>query len=155
MSERVALLGPFIPLTHGLYLKQDGSKSNTMPSIEEWDVREIHLTNNILSELPDNPKCPILVDLFLHSNQDLMDVPITFFDNMPSLQVLDLSSTSLKSLPSSISNLTTLRKLFIRNCDLMMELPPEIGSLKHLKVFDSEGTQLICLPEQVGSLTKL
>lgn len=37
----------------------------------------------------------------------------------------------------------------------MMELPPEIGSLKNLKVFDSEGTQLICLPEQVGSLTKL
>ncbi|PWA36861.1 hypothetical protein CTI12_AA595830 [Artemisia annua] len=154
-ETRVALLGHFIPRTHGLYLKQDGSKSSTMPSIEEWDIREIHLTNNILSELPDNPKCPILVYLFLHSNQDLMDVPITFFDNMPSLQVLDLSSTSLKSLPSSISKLTTLRKLFVRNCDLMMELPPEIGSLKHLKVVDSEGTQLIYLPEQVGSLTKL
>lgn len=43
--------------------------------MEEWDAREIQLTNNMLSELPDNPSCPILVKLILHSNQDLMDIP--------------------------------------------------------------------------------
>ncbi|GKD20005.1 disease resistance protein [Tanacetum coccineum] len=154
-ETRFVLVSHFVPRAHGLLLKQDGSISNKVPNIEEWDAREIHLTNKILSELPDNPKCPILVKLFLHSNQDLMDIPVTFFDNMPTIQVLDLSGTSIKCLPSSISKLTTLRKLFIRNCDLMMELPPEIGALKNLKVFDSEGTQLICIPEQFGSLTKL
>nr|GEW97516.1 disease resistance protein [Tanacetum cinerariifolium] len=154
-ETRAVLVSNFVPRARGFHLKQDGSKSNRMPNIEEWDAREIHLTNNMLSELPDNPKCPILVKLFLHSNQDLMDIPVRFFDNMPTLQVLDLSSTSIKCLPSSISMLTTLQKLFIRNCDLMMELPPEIGALKNLKVFDSEGTQLIGIPEQLGSLTKL
>ncbi|CAH1443716.1 unnamed protein product [Lactuca virosa] len=154
-ETRVILVAEFAPRAYGLYLKQDGSESNRMPNVEEWDAREIHLSNNVISELPDNPNCPILVNLFLHFNQDLIDIPITFFDNMPSIQVLDLSSTSIKCLPSSISKLTTLGKLFIRNCDLLMELPPEIGALKNLKVFDSEGTQLVCLPEQFGSLTKL
>ncbi|GKC35957.1 disease resistance protein [Tanacetum coccineum] len=154
-ETRVVLVSHFVPRAHGFHLKQDGSKSKKMPNIEEWDAREIHLTNNMLSELPDNPKCPILVKLFLHSNQDLMDIPVSFFDNMPTIQVLDLSSTSIKCLPSSIRKLTTLQKLFIRNCDLMMELPPEIGALKNLKAFDSEGTQLVCIPEQFGSLTKL
>lgn len=152
---RVILVAHFVPRAHGLYLKQDGSKSNIIPNIEEWDAREIQLVNNILSELPENPNCPILKYLVLNSNQDLADIPITFFDSMPTLQVLDFSSTSIQRLPSSISKLTALGKLFIRNCDLMMELPPEIGALKNLKVFESEGTQLICLPQQFGSLTKL
>ncbi|XP_023736051.1 uncharacterized protein LOC111883957 [Lactuca sativa] len=154
-ETRVILVAEFVPRAYRLYLKQDGSESIRMPNVEEWDAREIHLSNNIISELPDNPNCPILVNLFLHFNQDLIDIPITFFDNMPSIQVLDLSSTSIKCLPSSISKLTALGKLFIRDCDLLMELPPEIGALKNLKVFDSEGTQLVCLPEQFGSLTKL
>ncbi|KAL4580783.1 hypothetical protein LXL04_016985 [Taraxacum kok-saghyz] len=152
---RVIILTHFVPRAYGLYLKEDGLESNRMPTIEEWDAREIHLSNNIISELPDNPNCPILVNLFLPFNRDLMDIPITFFNNMPSLQALDLSSTSIKCLPSSISRLTTLRKLFIKDCDLLMELPPEIGDLNNLKIFDSEGTQLICLPKQFGSLTKL
>ncbi|XP_023736049.1 uncharacterized protein LOC111883956 [Lactuca sativa] len=155
---RVILVTYFVeslPRGYGLYPKQDGSEPNKMPNIEESDAWEIHLSNNIISELPNNPNCPLLVNLFLHFNQDLTDIPVTFFDNMPSLQVLDLSSTSINCLPSSISKLTTLGKLFIRDCDLLMELPPEIGALKNLKVFDSEGTQLVCLPEQFGSLTKL
>ncbi|CAH1443719.1 unnamed protein product [Lactuca virosa] len=155
---RVILVTYFVeslPRGYGHYPKQDGSEPNKMPNIEESDAWEIHLSNNIISELPNNPNCPLLVNLFLHFNQDLTDIPVTFFDNMPSLQVLDLSSTSINCLPSSISKLTALGKLFIRDCDLLMELPPEIGALKNLKVFDSEGTQLVCLPEQFGSLTKL
>ncbi|KAI3497532.1 hypothetical protein L1887_40213 [Cichorium endivia] len=152
---RVTLVTYFVPHGYGLYPKQDGSEPTQIPNIEESDAWEFNLSNNIVSELPNNPNCPILVNLFLHFNQDLIDIPITFFDNMPSLRVLDLSNTSIKCLPSSISKLLSLQKLFIRDCDLLMELPPEIGALKNLRVFDSEGTQLLCLPEQFGSLTKL
>ncbi|KAJ9552511.1 hypothetical protein OSB04_016556 [Centaurea solstitialis] len=154
-ETRVTLVAYIVPRAYGLYLKRDGLESNRMPNVEEWNAREIYLSNNIVSELPDSPNCPILVDLLLNSNKDLMDIPITFFDHMPTLQVLNLSGTSIKHLPSSILKLISLRQLIIRDCDLLMELPPEIGALRNLKLFDSEGTQLIYLPDQFGSLTKL
>lgn len=115
----------------------------------------VSLTNRSVSELPHNPDCPILVELFLDMNEDLARIPFRFFDNMPSLRRLDLSGTGIRCLPSSICKLTTLQELFLRECAFLMELPPEIGGLKNLKVFDSEGTMLMSLPKEVGSLMKL
>ncbi|WOG82520.1 hypothetical protein DCAR_0101685 [Daucus carota subsp. sativus] len=74
---------------------------------------------------------------------------------MPNLRVLDLSSTSIKTSPLSVSNLIKLRELLLRNCELLMELPHEIGALGNLKVLDLEGTYLACLPKEVGELNKL
>ncbi|PWA82479.1 hypothetical protein CTI12_AA178260 [Artemisia annua] len=44
-----------------------------------------------------------------------------------------LSGTSLKRLPYSISKLKSLEKFILRDCDLLKELPPEIGDLENLK----------------------
>ncbi|KAM7478754.1 hypothetical protein LguiA_026967 [Lonicera macranthoides] len=38
---------------------------------------------------------------------------------------------------------------------MLMELPPEVGRLTNLRVFDLEGTELVCLPKQVGWLLQL
>ncbi|KAK3031402.1 hypothetical protein RJ639_037400 [Escallonia herrerae] len=71
------------------------------------------------------------------------------------LEILDLSNTSIKSLPASISSLVALREFFLRGCALLMELPREIGALKNLKVFDFEGTEVICLPKEIAELSNL
>ncbi|THG14118.1 hypothetical protein TEA_028754 [Camellia sinensis var. sinensis] len=96
-----------------------------------------------------------VVTLFLQENYDLMEIPSSFFECMPMLQVLDLSHTSINSLPASISRLVSLQELFLRGCELLTELPPEIGALSKLQVLDLEGTELMYLPKEISRLSKL
>ncbi|KAM7482048.1 hypothetical protein LguiB_006631 [Lonicera macranthoides] len=121
----------------------------------EWTAPEVNLANGRCSELPENPNCPFLVKLFLQHNTYLTEIPALFFENMPVLQVLDMSNTSIKTLPSSIFKLFRLQELFLRGCEMLMELPPEIGRLANLKVLDLEGTELVSLPKEVGLLLQL
>ncbi|CAL5414433.1 unnamed protein product [Camellia sinensis] len=127
-ETREVLLKQFIPHLHPLYLKQEGLGLSEAPEVAEWDAKEIYLNNNHLSELPEKPNCPSLVTLFLQENYDLMEIPSSFFRCMPMLEVLDLSHTSIKSLPACISRLVSLQELFLRGGELLMELPLEIGA---------------------------
>ncbi|KAI8025134.1 Disease resistance protein [Camellia lanceoleosa] len=74
---------------------------------------------------------------------------------MPLLRVLELSSTSIKSLPPSISRLRSLQKFNLRGCALLMELPPQLGVLGNLEIFDLERTGIMYLPEEIGELISL
>ncbi|XAR49289.1 hypothetical protein NMG60_11032445 [Bertholletia excelsa] len=85
----------------------------------------------------------------------LAEFPRQASTHTSTLQVLDLSYTSINSLPQSISILAPLKKFILKCCDLLMELPPEIGELVNLEVLDLEGTKLICLPKEIGNLIKL
>lgn len=104
---------------------------------------------------PENPSCPTLEELFLQNNPDLTEIPPSFFLAMPQLHILDLSNTSIKSLPKSISSLFKLRQLLLSSCELLSELPPEIGQLCSLEMLDLEGTELICLPHEIKRLLRL
>ncbi|OMO70015.1 hypothetical protein COLO4_28818 [Corchorus olitorius] len=74
---------------------------------------------------------------------------------MSLLQVLDLSHTSIKSLPKSLPKLVALKKLLLRCCDLFMELSPNVGKLKNLEELDLNETQIMDLPREIGKLIKL
>ncbi|KAF2320177.1 hypothetical protein GH714_025017 [Hevea brasiliensis] len=74
---------------------------------------------------------------------------------MPALQVLNLSRTSIKSLPESLFKLFNLRRLFLNHCDLITTLSSKVGELKQLEVLDLEGTEIVYLPKEVGQLTNL
>ncbi|KAM7482056.1 hypothetical protein LguiB_006639 [Lonicera macranthoides] len=121
----------------------------------EWTSPEVSLTNGRCSELPEKPNCPFLVKLFLQHNAYLTKIPVSFFENMPVLRVLDISHTSIKTLPLSICKVFRLRELYLRGCKMLMQLPPEIGHLTNLKVLDLEGTELVSLPKQIGWLLQL
>ncbi|KAF7114857.1 hypothetical protein RHSIM_RhsimUnG0075200 [Rhododendron simsii] len=118
-------------------------------------TKEIELYDNKLSELPANPKCPALRKLWLQNNCDLIEVPQLFFEDMPLLVCLDLSHTSIKSLPPSISRLVSLQRFYLRGCELLNELPRHIGALRKLEVFDLEGTEIMYLPREIGELLSL
>ncbi|KAK3018494.1 hypothetical protein RJ639_003579 [Escallonia herrerae] len=154
-ETRLVLLNRFILRPHPVYLMQGGMGLTEAPNAKVWDAEEIHLMNNNLSEVPESPTCPFLQKLFLQINYDLTEIPLLFFEHMPVLQVLDLSYTSLKSLPSSISRLVALRELYLRGCELLMGLPPEIGALWNLKVLDLERTEVINLPKEIEDLVNL
>ncbi|KAF2320154.1 hypothetical protein GH714_024679 [Hevea brasiliensis] len=74
---------------------------------------------------------------------------------MPALQVLNLSRTSIKSLPESLFKLFNLRRLFLNHCVLITTLSSKVGELKQLEVLDLEGTEIMYLPKEVGQLTNL
>ncbi|KAH7836118.1 hypothetical protein Vadar_032917 [Vaccinium darrowii] len=107
------------------------------------------LEENELEETPSNPR--ELEDLKCGP----MEVPPTLSRHFSILHVLDLSYTEIKSLPQSISRLVALQKLFLRSCEHLMELPPEIGELTNLEVLDLEGTEILCLPKEIAKLVKL
>ncbi|KAK1385745.1 hypothetical protein POM88_023480 [Heracleum sosnowskyi] len=109
-----------------------------------------------LTKLPGSTrKLRSLRKLSLCGCSSLLEVPTSFFGRMPALKILDMSGTSIKTLPHSVSKLIKLEELLSRHCELLTELPNEIGALGNLKVLELEGTNLVCLPEELGELSKL
>ncbi|CAJ1938382.1 unnamed protein product [Sphenostylis stenocarpa] len=134
-----------------------GALGLTKPSyIGQWRfLIHIELMDNKICELPPAPYCPSLKVLLLQGNADLLEIPDSFFDHMPILQHLDLSYTSIRDLPLSVSKLIQLKKFFIKGCDLFMELSPQILQLKNLEELDLNGTLITHLPKNFGELINL
>ncbi|XP_010065249.1 uncharacterized protein LOC104452470 isoform X2 [Eucalyptus grandis] len=126
------------------------------PEVTQWQTyTEIYLMENRLTELPENPRCPVLLVLFLNRNYKLRTISLSFFDYMPALEILNLSRTRIKSLPESLFGLSCLKRLFLTHCEMLSVLPPKIGELQQLEVLDMEGTEIMDLPQEVAKLTKL
>ncbi|XWS47894.1 hypothetical protein CRYUN_Cryun13aG0025100 [Craigia yunnanensis] len=128
-----------------------------LPKEEEWAAKKIHVTDDKhnVSELPKSPNCTSSIALYLQGNYELTVIPPLFFLHMPRLQVLNLSRTSIKSLPESLPKLVALKKLWLRGCELFMELSPEVGKLENLEELDLDETQILDLPREIGKLLKL
>ncbi|XP_068639184.1 disease resistance protein At4g27190-like [Aristolochia californica] len=127
----------------------------------EWRAREkldsckrISLMSNRISTLPDNPKCPQLQTLLLQNNACLEKIPDTFFEEMRSTTVLDLSNTRISLLPQSISCLTNLRTLCLNRCHLLTNVSL-LGSLKKLEILCLKKSKIHELPEEIGGLVNL
>ncbi|KAG5520685.1 hypothetical protein RHGRI_033314 [Rhododendron griersonianum] len=117
------------------HLVRAGISSEMIPEEVEWkNATRISFMNRDLRSLPESPNCPKLLTLLLQGNENLEVIPETFFNNMPSLRVLDLSRTRIKSLPTSISKLDGLRELVLLDCENLEALPKDISALKELEV---------------------
>ncbi|KAF3956676.1 hypothetical protein CMV_018218 [Castanea mollissima] len=138
------------------FLSRAGAGLTELPLKEKWEeVKMIFLMDNELSSLPDSPSCPKLLALFLQRNQKLRVIPTSFFDLMPSLTVLNLSKTRIKSLPKSLCKLMSLEVLILRDCERLVLFPSEVGSLRRLEVLDLQGTEINKLPSKISELSSL
>lgn len=125
-----------------------------LPDRKEWeDASRISLMDNQLRALPELLQCHNLLTLLLQRNNGLIVIPELFFDSMRNLRVLDLHGTGIKSLPPSISNLISLKGLYLNSCPCLIQLPPNIKELEELEVLDIRGTKLNLL--QIRSLVWL
>ncbi|XP_030933417.1 uncharacterized protein LOC115959225 [Quercus lobata] len=141
---------------HGLFITQGGLVFTKPTKDEDWKhAKEIYLMDNDLSVLPENPRCLNLSALFLPRNYKLRVIPPSFFDYMPTLQILNLSRTGIKSLPDSLFQLVSLERLFLNDCHRLMMLSPKVGDLEKLEVLDLEGAKIINLPKEIKKLTNL
>ncbi|KAI8025101.1 putative disease resistance protein [Camellia lanceoleosa] len=85
-------------------------------------------------------------EIILLAGKELEDAPLLFFHDMSALHVLDLSSTSVNSLPQSISRLNALQKLILRGIlrnlanleEFIVEDCTKISSLVDIKYSDSK-----------------
>ncbi|KAK2979369.1 hypothetical protein RJ640_018449 [Escallonia rubra] len=126
------------------------------PPKNEWEkLEKMFLMGNEFSRLNKNANCPHLSMLFLQRNMNLRSIHDSFFEHMPYLQVLNLSQTGIKSLPTSLFKLHKLLVLVLRDCPFLLDLPPEIGNLEHLEVLDLQGTEISKLPTETGTLSAL
>ncbi|KAM3198773.1 hypothetical protein P3L10_034487 [Capsicum annuum] len=125
---------------------------------QDWgfDLDRASFYDSNIKRIPEDmsPNCPTLSTLIL-SNCGLTMIPGPFFQYMNNLQVLDLSDNSkLMDLPSSISNLESLRALSLRGCEQVKSVP-SLGKLKNLRVLDVSGTGIEEVPQGMENLVKL
>ncbi|KAI8536010.1 hypothetical protein RHMOL_Rhmol10G0221600 [Rhododendron molle] len=149
-------LQPLSPTSH---YNQEGALSmeelvDELGEVEDKEsLNEVTQAFYLLGELEETPLDPRESE---ELNCDPREVtPTIISHHFSTLHVLDLSYTEIKSLPQSISRLVALQKLFLRSCELLMELPPEIGELTNLEVLDLEGTEILHLPKEIAKLVKL
>ncbi|KAJ3696013.1 hypothetical protein LUZ60_001390 [Juncus effusus] len=123
---------------------------------EKWsDAERISFMRNNILELYEQPNCPSLKTLMLQGNPALEKICDGFFQYMPTLRVLDLSHTSISSLPTGIGALTGLQYLDLYNTNIKA-LPTELGSLVNLRFLLLSHMPLETIPSGViCSLTYL
>jgi Leucine-rich repeat (LRR) protein len=108
-------------------------------------------------------------------NKGLKEIPEAFFLNLTSLRVLAIHRISMRSLPSSlwqltrlewlslafteiediseeIGNLSYLQFLYVNNCKNLKSLPSRIGELKNLKYLNLQGCNSVVIPDEIRKL---
>ncbi|KAH7853687.1 hypothetical protein Vadar_005543 [Vaccinium darrowii] len=110
-----------------------------------------------LQELKFTEKLTNLEVLDLSSTRSLVRIEDKFFTNLKSLQILNLSETSIERLPS-LSNVSKLRQLLLAGCNSLTEI--EDKSFEHmscLEHLDFSVTRIEFLPSlsNLGSLSVL
>ncbi|KAI4297522.1 hypothetical protein L6164_037409 [Bauhinia variegata] len=125
--------------------------------IYEWpDLRNckfICLHYCDIKELPPKFSCPSLEALLLSCKETTMRIPEQFFEEMPSLRVMNLTGFDLSSLPATIILLTNLTTLCLDGC--VLGDTAMIGELKNLKVLSLVESTIQQLPQELGQLTEL
>ncbi|KAL5756700.1 hypothetical protein ACOSQ2_021446 [Xanthoceras sorbifolium] len=124
-----------------LFMLKAGLNLKALPSSQEWK-------ENL-------DKCPILSSLFLQDNP-LESIPKSFFSQMHGLMILNLLKTKIDSLPNSISELTSLTALLLKDylgLTAINEVPTGMEMLTNLKSLDLYSMELHKIP--AGIFAKL
>lgn len=116
------------------------------------ELESLNISGNGLEDLP--PEMAQLAKLeYLDASKNPLRA-LTAVGSLAQLKHLDISQTSLTSLPPEIGNLTKLVYLDVSQSALA-QLPPEMGRLVSLAYLNVSNTGLERFPPQIGSLINL
>ncbi|WCJ44577.1 hypothetical protein M5689_025236 [Euphorbia peplus] len=100
---------------------------------EHWteDLVSVSLVANKIKSirLLFSPSCPKLSTPSLRRNLGLGDIRGICFRGMPGLKVLNLSATSIQSLPSSIDGLVNLTAMILSDCRKLIKFTEALNKL--------------------------
>ncbi|GLU05975.1 hypothetical protein SLE2022_230470 [Rubroshorea leprosula] len=140
------------------YMIKAGMNLVELPDEHGWvkDPKKLSLMANDILKVPLSlsPKCSTLSTLILSSNSNLSEIPESFFGEMLTLKVLDLSSTAIETLPNSISELKNLSTLRLQLCKKLKYLP-SLANLRGLKKLDLHKAGIEVVPQGMGMLISL
>uniref|UniRef100_A0A3N7F999 Uncharacterized protein n=1 Tax=Populus trichocarpa TaxID=3694 RepID=A0A3N7F999_POPTR len=140
------------------YMVKAGAQLKELPDAEEWteNLTIISLMQNEIVEIPSShsPMCPNLSTLLLCQNLCLRIIADSFFKQLHGLKVLDLSSTAIKRLPDSVSDLVSLTALLLIECYNLRHVP-SLKNLRALKRLDLSHTSLKKMPQGMDCLSNL
>ncbi|KAK8300557.1 hypothetical protein V6Z11_D05G394000 [Gossypium hirsutum] len=158
MHDAVREMALLITRMNPRYMVQAGLQLEELPKKEKWspDIEKASLMCNYISEISIDvlpTKCQLLTTLLLQENP-IKKISISFFTNMPCLSVLNLSSTKVKSLPNSISELKKFTTMLLRGCRELRDLPC-LSMFQELKKLDLCWTKIEEVPEGMDLLIKL
>ncbi|KAK2999594.1 hypothetical protein RJ639_022792 [Escallonia herrerae] len=118
-------------------LDLSGTEINCLPS-NISNPRHLYLKNcSKLTKLPFKEGLVRLEVLDVSGTFSLVEIEEEFFEHLKHLQILNLSETGIRKLPSLL-NLSGLRKLLL-SCCLSLEEVPDLNSLTKLEVVDLSG----------------
>ncbi|TYI07689.1 hypothetical protein ES332_A10G243900v1 [Gossypium tomentosum] len=145
-------------ITRKRFLVKAGMQLEEVPNMEEWgeDLEKVSLMCNSISTIPQTMKClkfPKLTTLLLSWNE-LKEIPESFFEHFPNLEIIDLSRNCFESLPNSISSLEKLTVLLLRGCWDLKSLPC-LSKLQALKKLDLGGSGIEKIPQGLEMLVNL
>ncbi|XP_021296378.1 putative disease resistance protein At4g19050 [Herrania umbratica] len=102
----------------------------------------------LLEDIKHISKLQALTVLEISGSTYLKEIPDEFFNQVSRLRSLNLSALGIESLPSSFPELTELRRLILRQCSSLRELPKLVNFSK-LEVIDlSESINLEKIQEK-------
>ncbi|GAY67791.1 hypothetical protein CUMW_259300, partial [Citrus unshiu] len=133
-----------------------GAGLKEAPDVKGWEnVRRLSLMQNQIKTLSEVPTCPHLHTLFLASNMELEMIADGFFQFMPSLKVLKMSRCGQFEgfqLPIGMSELGSSLELLDISYTTITELPEELKLLVNLKCLNLSWTsRLNKIPRQLIS----
>ncbi|XP_034926484.1 probable disease resistance protein At4g27220 [Populus alba] len=127
---------------------------------KEWPTNDVLQQYTAISlplrKIPDLPailECPHLNSFILLNKDPSLQIPDSFFREMKELKVLDLTAVNLSPLPSSLQFLENLQTLCLDLC--VLEDISIVGELEKLKVLSLNSSDIVCLPREIGKLTRL
>ena len=114
----------------------------------------ILLKDNQLSSLPESWRAPEICSLLMNRNLKIAEIPRKVMGSMVSLKVLDLTHTSLTSLPETVGCLKQLLCLVLRKVPIT-RLPASLTNLVSLEVLDVSRSRITELPFNIHKLRSL
>ncbi|QHO22922.1 Disease resistance protein [Arachis hypogaea] len=118
---------------------------------------------DIIDAITKRMTCARLKILEVINNDPQLKLPKKFFEQMEELKVLILTGINLSPSDSSVGCLTKLRMLCLEHCTLSsskeeLSLSEELSiikNLKNLRILSFSGSNIDCLPVELGDLSKL
>ena len=132
---------------------KDIPKYRNYSLLELYNLRELELKNNQLTEIPKElGNLTELETLILNGNK-LTEIPKEL-GNLTNLKYLYLYNNKLTEIPKELGNLTNLQNLSL-GVNQLTEIPKELGNLVNLRDLDLYGNKLTEIPKELGNLTNL
>ncbi|KAB5529251.1 hypothetical protein DKX38_019332 [Salix brachista] len=138
---------------HHVFTSSSGTVLREWPAKDLEQCSAISLPGCKISELPEVLNCPKMESFILYNGDPSLKIPDCLFKGTKTLQLMDITSVQLPTLPSSLQFLEKLQTLCLDYCglgDIAL-----IGELKMLKVLSLIGSNIVRLPREIGQLTRL